>query len=57
MGAKKIVLTANKAAVGTINDITKSEKIRGFPDKNAFRIMYWLTHTDPFSNPMLSLTS
>lgn len=40
MGAKKIVLTANKAAVGTINDITKSEKSRGFPDKSAFRIMH-----------------
>lgn len=35
VGAKKVVLTANEAAVGTINDITKSEKSRGFPDKSA----------------------
>ena len=39
---KKVVIIAVKDAVGTTNDITQSEKSRGFPDKSAFRIKHWL---------------
>lgn len=39
---KKVVIIEIKDAVGTTNDITQSEKSRGFPDKSAFRIMHWL---------------